>query len=258
MCGLRDRAGIAGRAVVMSIDLVAEVLDHYHGPHSRKLWLIAWAEKVSNGHGSRTGYCKREILADRLGVSPVRVSNIARELVDEGVLRRLGGGVWNKSAEYELLPLAAHGAAPQGNPRANPTQGNPRANPAKDPGTNPQGNPRANAQGNPRANPNPHNPHQPSSARTRGPADIIRAVYPDATDDEIEIIIKGREDHGARSVVAVLDYEIREGTLRLPCDRGAPYDGVRPHSQACRDGDPGRCGMDWCACRCHLEPVRQP
>ena len=96
---------------------------------------------------------------------------------------------------------------------------------------------------------------RPARARGRGPADIIRAVYPSATDDEIEILIKDREDHGARSVVAVLDYEIRESTLRLPCDRSSSYDGVQPHSQACRDGDPGRCGMDWCACRCHTEPT---
>ena len=63
------------------------------------------AEKVSNDGGSRTGYCKRTILAERLGVSPARASRIARELEVEGVIKRLGGGVWGKTAVFELLPL---------------------------------------------------------------------------------------------------------------------------------------------------------
>lgn len=98
------------------------------------------------------------------------------------------------------------------------------------------------------------------SARTRGPADIIRAVYPDATDDEIDTITKAKIDNGARSPAAVLAHEIREGTLRLPCDRDEPG----KHSNACRDGDPRGCaygsGSDdpWCTCRCHTEPAVVP
>jgi hypothetical protein len=91
------------------------------------------------------------------------------------------------------------------------------------------------------------------SARTRDPADlIIRAVYPSATDDEIEIIIKDRIARGARSAAAVLAHEADQGTLRLPCDQGGPG----RHSDACRDGDSSRCGMDWCNCRCHTQPGR--
>ena len=125
----------------MSIGLMVEILDCYHGPHPRKLWLLAWAEKVGNGDGSRAGYCSRAVLANRLGVSQTRVSHIARELVAEGVLRRLGGGVWKQSAVYELLSLARLPDTPQGDPRAHPTQGDPRAHPTDaaqgDPRTHP-------------------------------------------------------------------------------------------------------------------------
>jgi hypothetical protein len=115
----------------VSIELIVEVLDCYHGPYARKLWLIAWAEKVSNDNGSRTGFCKRTDLADRLGVSPARVSGIARELEGEGVIKRLGGGYHNQAAVYELLSLAA-GTVPKGKPRADPS------NPMKgEPGTDP-------------------------------------------------------------------------------------------------------------------------
>jgi hypothetical protein len=161
----------------VSVELMVEVLDHYHGPHVRKLWLIAWAEKVPKG--SRAGYCKRAVLAARLGVSPARVSNIARDIEDEGIIKRLGGGVWGKTAEFELMPLADA----QGNPRANPTQGNPRANPTGNPRANAQGNPRANAQGNARANPNPHNPQKPSSAPRRTTR-TGSSGPPAATDDD--------------------------------------------------------------------------
>jgi hypothetical protein len=89
------------------------------------------------------------------------------------------------------------------------------------------------------------------SAHARAAADIIRAVYPDATDDEIEIIIAARIANGARSAEAVIAHEAREGRLWLPCDRDGPHG----HSNACRDGDgPAACGMDRCVCRCHTEP----
>ena len=92
---------------------------------------------------------------------------------------------------------------------------------------------------------------EPSAlTRGRGAAAIIRKSYPDATDDEIEIMIKDRISHGARSVEAVLAAEAERGTLRLPCD-----DGPGRHSAACRDGDPGGCAYDWCECRCHTQPA---
>jgi len=164
---------------------VVEVLDHYHGPHGRKVWLLAWAEKVPKG--SRTGYCKREVLVARLGRSRSRVSGIARELEDEGTIKRLGGGVWGKAAVYELLPLATAQGQPradpiQGQPRADPTQGQPRAHPTAEPGPRSQGQPRARAQGQPRADPNPHNPHKPSS--TRRTTRTGSGGEPAATDDD--------------------------------------------------------------------------
>jgi hypothetical protein len=94
-------------------------------------------------------------------------------------------------------------------------------------------------------------PQIPSSARARDPAALtVRAVFPDATDDEIETLVEERKARGARNPAAVLAYEIREGELRLPCDRGGPG-----RSNACQDGDGGGCAYDWCACRCHTGPA---
>ena len=172
----------------MSIKLMVEVLDHYHGPHARKLWLLAWAEKVPDD-GSRTGYCKREVLVARLGRSPSRVSGIARELEDEGVTKRLGGGVWGRATVYELLPLAAV----QGQLRADPTQGQPRADPTAEPRPHSQGQPRTDAQGQPRADPNPHNPHKPSSSSARTPRTGSRGE-PAATADDDDLNLSTTDD----------------------------------------------------------------
>lgn len=79
---------------------------------------------------------------------------------------------------------------------------------------------------------------------------MIRSAFPDATDEEIEIITRDRRANGARSVSAVLGHEIANGALRLPCDT----DSDAPHSSDCRGGDGGLCSVDWCGCRCHLKP----
>ena len=133
---------------------MTEILDHYHGPHHRKLWLLAWAEKIPNGGDTRAGYCPRAIIAHRIDRSPTRASNIAHELEAEGTIKRLGGGVWHKSTVYEMPPLDGS----QGSPRTNPTDG-----PQGSPATNPQGSPATNPQGSPRTNPNPQDPKEPSS-----------------------------------------------------------------------------------------------
>ena len=93
----------------------------------------------------------------------------------------------------------------------------------------------------------------PSAARELAAA-TIRLAYPDATDDEIGIIITERESSGARSVGAVLTHELTQRTLRLPCDR----DGPASHTAACRSGTSPSCSMDWCACRCHIKPAAAP
>lgn len=90
-----------------------------------------------------------------------------------------------------------------------------------------------------------------SGARRRSAARTVRAAYPDATDDEIEIIVRNRIGNGARSAEAVIAHEARQGTLRLPCDIDGPYG----HSNACRDGDGSACAMNGCTCRCHIKPV---
>ena len=98
---------MSGRAALVGIRLVTEVLDHYHGPDARKLWLIAWAEKANDR--TRAGWPTREVLAHRTGRSPSRASHIAEELVAEGVLKRDGGGNRSGPARFVLLPFADHG-----------------------------------------------------------------------------------------------------------------------------------------------------
>lgn len=97
----------------MGIRLVSEVLDHYHGPDARKLWLLAWAEKANDR--TRAGWPTREVLARRTDRSPSRVSHIGDELVAEGVIKRDGGGNRSGPARFILLPLAGPG---MGAPRA--------------------------------------------------------------------------------------------------------------------------------------------
>ncbi len=169
----------------MSVKLMVEVLDHYHGPTHRKLWLIAWAEKANDG--SRTGYCKREVLAARLGRSLSRVTHIAGELEAEGTIKRLSAGVWSKAAVYELPPLDSS----QGATRQQPTQGATRQQPdsatRQQPTSGAPQHPtsatRQQPDGATRQQPIPDNPDKPSSsprrtARTGG------SGQPAATDDD--------------------------------------------------------------------------
>jgi hypothetical protein len=88
---------------VVSVRLMAEVLDHYHGSPIRKLWLLAFAENA-NDH-SRMGWCPRRVLAQRVGVSEVRATNIASELIREGVLKRERPGTRGHSTVYVLAEL---------------------------------------------------------------------------------------------------------------------------------------------------------
>jgi hypothetical protein len=59
---------------------------------------------------TRQGWPGRELLARRADVSLHRASQLATELVAEGVLKQVGGGGRHRGpARYELLPLAAEG-----------------------------------------------------------------------------------------------------------------------------------------------------
>jgi len=96
----------------MGIRLIVEVLDCYHGPPARKLWLLAFAEKANDR--TRQGWPSRETLAWRADVSESRASHIASELVREGVIKRIGGGRKNQGpAQYELLPVIGSQRAPR-------------------------------------------------------------------------------------------------------------------------------------------------
>lgn len=88
----------------MSINLVVEVLEHYHGNPRYKLWLLALAE-VANDR-TRAGWPPRSLLAERADVSPSRASHIAAALVAEGVIKRDGGGRRGQgSTRYVFTPL---------------------------------------------------------------------------------------------------------------------------------------------------------
>lgn len=102
-----------GPGEVMGIRLVCEVLDHYHGPDARKLWLLSFAEKANDR--TRTGWPTRDVLAHRTGRSASRVSHISDELVAEGVIKRDGGGNRSGPARFILLPI---GTAVKGASRA--------------------------------------------------------------------------------------------------------------------------------------------
>jgi len=88
---------------VVSARLMAEVLDHYHGSRAHKLWLLAFADKANDE--TRLGWCPRAVLAARVGVSEVRATNIATELIAEGVIKRERPGNRYHSTVYALAEL---------------------------------------------------------------------------------------------------------------------------------------------------------
>ena len=183
---------------------MAEVLDHYHGPHSRKLWLLAWAEKVKRPDPARLAGSAAPGAPDRQSAS--RASHIAGELVGEGVIKRLGGGGRHrgKSTEYELLPLT--GA--QGSQVA--ARRNQRLISVRNQGS--QGRIRASgcarfarvASGNASQ---PSDPQEPSSlsARGRDPRTCAEFASRAQTEREIEFIFAEIEnDPGIRKSAAYL------------------------------------------------------
>jgi hypothetical protein len=96
----------------MGIRMVVEVLDCYHGPARHKLWLIAFCEQANER--TRRGWPPRELLATRAGVSVSRASHIATDLVDQHILKRVGGGRKHSGpAQYELLAVVHSQDAPR-------------------------------------------------------------------------------------------------------------------------------------------------
>lgn len=131
----------------VGLKLMIEVLDHYRGPDHKFRWLIAFAESANER--TRTGWPSRKLMSWRTQKSEARVSNIASELVDDGVLKRDGGGGRHRgNARYTLLPFTAQ-SSPVTNPD-NVSQGSPSTNPKGEvkgsPGES-QGSPAANFQG---------------------------------------------------------------------------------------------------------------
>src|SRR5881396_833401 len=81
-------AGPDGICQELGIKLVVEVLDHYRGPDHKFRWLVAFAENAADK--TRTGWPGRELMAWRTRTSPNRVSHVARQLIDDGILERAG------------------------------------------------------------------------------------------------------------------------------------------------------------------------
>jgi hypothetical protein len=229
--------------------LVGELLDHCPDLRYREfrvLVVLAW-------DAGKDRQCKpgMALIAQRAHCGQRTVSRALRSLSDQGLIKMVQAGSPGRCAIYEVLPMLSdsgqHGVAG--------TEDN-MVSPVLETASRPQNR----RQEQPElttltmSSPSEMLPTEASSStrmRGRGAADIIRAAYPSATDDEIETITQDRADHGARSVGAVLAHEIREGRLRLPCDR----EGEDRHSSACRHGDPEQCVSDWCTCRCHTEPA---
>jgi hypothetical protein len=87
-----------------------------------------------------------------------------------------------------------------------------------------------------------------SSSPRASAADTVRAAFADVTGDEIETIIETvRSKYQPRNLPGYIATLAAKGELRRPCDQ----QGTTRHSQACRDGQSGSCGADWCECRCH-------
>jgi hypothetical protein len=90
--------------------MIAEILDHYHGPTVHKLWLLAWADHADDE--TRSGWCPRWQLAARAGVSERTAARIAASLVAKGVIKRDGRAYHGHSAVYVLGHLSANGSVP--------------------------------------------------------------------------------------------------------------------------------------------------
>jgi hypothetical protein len=237
----------------MGWHLMEEVLDCYHGPHVKKLWLLAFARSANDQ--SRQGWPGRALLARGADVSPPRASNLATELAEDGVIKRVGGGGKHRGeARYEMLPLAVD-VDGQGSPRPNPdepvdnsSQGSPRPNPETWPQgseSHPQGSESA-SQGSaisPSPAETPHNSQegnsqikQQSSLSAPGPAS-------DGLDDERENDDFGDDDDKPdpdavllAAAVPAADWRDVEGaitTLQMRKYHGKIRTSVRAYLRAC-------------------------
>jgi len=88
---------------VVSVRLMTEVFDHYHGGPRHKLWLLAFAESANDE--TRSGWCPRRVLAARVGVSETRATHIATDLIAEGVIKRDRPGARGRATVYVLAEL---------------------------------------------------------------------------------------------------------------------------------------------------------
>lgn len=89
--------------MTVSARIMAEILDHYHGPGTHKLWLLAWADTASEA--TRSGWCPRRVIARRIGLSERQADRIAAALIAEGVIKREGRAHKGRAAVYVIGDL---------------------------------------------------------------------------------------------------------------------------------------------------------
>jgi hypothetical protein len=245
--------------------LAGEVIEHYRGPDHKWRWLVVFAWSAKDR--TRTGWPSRDVMRDRTGKSGSRVSNIATELVTDGVLKRVGGGGKHRgNARYTLLPLTTDPVdnSAQGSPATNPDAGS-QGSPGRTSGFasyEPQGS-------RPNQSPaqTPYGKSGKSGKSSPRARDMLRAVDPSVTEEEATEVVRILSARPAvRDPIAVLGAEIRNGNgyaliteARHRLGRGEPVTPPLPASRAaaartaaCRSDDHEYCpGPALCSCGCH-------
>ena len=238
---------------------MVEVLDHYHGPCSRKLWLLAFAESANDG--TRAGWSPRWKLAHRADVSASRASHIAAELAAEGVVKRDGGGYRGAPVRYVLAPLADWvrpdsnlSGAGKGACGSNLTGAGKGASGAGKGASGGRKGASGGRKGAPRQQPIPHIPQDPSSLRAeRDPRTLLAGLG--ATEREIEVIIDGiKNDPRVRHPAAYLRGAIERGD-----GPGLIADARRGLAAEWRDGEASPARPEWCGnCDERTRLIEQP
>jgi hypothetical protein len=214
--------------------------------------------EAAAGDATREGWCGRTTLTHRTGRSASRVSNIASELIEDGDIKRVGGGRHRGEQHYILLPLAV-ADDPRGSACANPE--NPVDNPESvdkpmdnDPRGSASPNPKPQVKGSESGSQGsavsllpaetPHIPHHPSDddARAAAAAAVAREHgWPLSHAGRVVQAVTGRArepvSNPARYVLAAV---ARDGAANWAPDaprwRNPPGGGNRDASR------PRRCG----------------
>lgn len=229
----------------MGWQLVGEVLEHCPDlPYRDFRLLVAFAWDARDQ--TRQGLPGHETLA-LLGNCGLRtVERRMRALADRGLIKKVRPSAPGVRAVYELLPAGVdnleHPPLPVAGEHPPPSDQRPP--------------PRRRTPATTGGGPEVISLSHISSARV---SDIVRAAYPDATDDEIEGVVQTvRAEHNPANVVGYIAAMAGNGDLKLPCGPGrAEWPGPRSTFCLGEGGDrscPQAPPKGWCHCRCHLVP----